>query len=46
MAPRARGADLLVLGRRTRRHGTPRIGPTTHALMHHTQRPVAVVPHS
>ncbi|MDH6115499.1 nucleotide-binding universal stress UspA family protein [Kitasatospora sp. MAP12-15] len=39
------GADLLVLGRRIRRHGTPRIGPAAHALVHHIQCPIAVVPH-
>jgi nucleotide-binding universal stress UspA family protein len=39
-------ASLVVVGRRTRRSrvGT-RIGPVTHAVLHHAQAPVAVVPH-
>ncbi|MFF8812355.1 universal stress protein [Streptomyces pactum] len=42
----AGGASLLVVGRRIRRSplGT-RIGPVTHAVLHHATTPVAVVPH-
>ncbi|MGW0821665.1 universal stress protein [Streptomyces sp. NPDC002845] len=41
------GASLVVVGRRTRdsRLGT-RIGPVTHAVLHHVRCPVAVVPHA
>jgi len=42
----AQDASLLVVGRRVRR--TPlgaRIGPVTHAVLHHAKAPVAVVPH-
>ncbi|MDX2530961.1 universal stress protein [Streptomyces europaeiscabiei] len=42
----ARGASLVVVGRRIRR--TPlgaRIGPVTHAVLHHATAPVAVIPH-
>ncbi|MEU7315758.1 universal stress protein [Streptomyces sp. NPDC007083] len=39
-------ATLLVTGRRTRGHPFPtRIGPVTHAALHHAACPVAVVPH-
>ncbi|WP_262704303.1 MULTISPECIES: universal stress protein [Streptomyces] len=40
------GAGLLVVGRRTHRSvpGT-HIGPVTHAVLHHSTVPVAVVPH-
>ncbi len=39
-------AALLVTGRRTRGHPFPtRIGPVTHAALHHAACPVAVVPH-
>lgn len=42
----AEGAELLVVGRRTRRSpiGT-RIGSVAHACLHHAHCPVAVVPH-
>ncbi|WP_416981323.1 universal stress protein [Streptomyces sp. T028] len=48
----SRGADLLVVGRRsTPRRTTPqaaegRLGPVTHAVLHHTGCPVAVVPYA
>ncbi|KOV11648.1 hypothetical protein ADK60_34060 [Streptomyces sp. XY431] len=39
-------ADLVVVGRRERRHlAGPRLGPVTHAVLHHCAAPVAVVPH-
>jgi nucleotide-binding universal stress UspA family protein len=40
------GAELLVVGRR-RHHPpfAPRVGPVTHAAIHHVTCPVAVVPH-
>lgn len=42
----APGAGLLVVGRGGNRTGlTPRIGPVTHAAIHHAACPVAVVPH-
>ncbi|SCK11372.1 Nucleotide-binding universal stress protein, UspA family [Streptomyces sp. WMMB 714] len=42
----AADASLLVVGRRTRGHPFPtRIGPVTHAVLHHVACPVAVVPH-
>ncbi|GAB2609765.1 universal stress protein [Streptomyces capparidis] len=40
----ATGADLVVVGRRSRHLG-PRIGPVVHAVVHHAACPVAVVPH-
>ncbi|PGH47159.1 universal stress protein [Streptomyces sp. Ru87] len=43
----ASGAGLLVVGRRARRARLgARIGPVTHAVLHRTRCPVAVVPHS
>ncbi|MEV0537521.1 universal stress protein [Kitasatospora sp. NPDC050463] len=44
------GADLVVVGRRDRRHDLgprlgPRLGPVAHAVLHHAATPVAVVPH-
>ncbi|GAA1366025.1 universal stress protein [Streptomyces beijiangensis] len=43
----AHGAELLVVGRRRRAtHLGPHTGPVTHAVIHHAQCPVAVVPHS
>ncbi|KUM73267.1 universal stress protein [Streptomyces curacoi] len=40
------GADLLVVGRRTDpRAAEGRLGPVTHAVLHHARCPVAVVPH-
>jgi nucleotide-binding universal stress UspA family protein len=43
----SRGADLLVVGRRTDPHAPEgRLGPVTHAVLHHTRCPVAVVPHA
>ncbi|ANS70141.1 hypothetical protein SLINC_7917 [Streptomyces lincolnensis] len=42
----ASGAGLLVVGRRmTERPAGPRTGPVTHAVIHHVDCPVAVVPH-
>ncbi|MEU1473972.1 universal stress protein [Streptomyces sp. NPDC005760] len=42
----ASGASLLVVGRHlTDRPAGPRIGPITHAAIHHVGCPVAVVPH-
>ncbi|MFD4660648.1 universal stress protein [Kitasatospora sp. NPDC058444] len=40
------GAELVVIGRRERRHriGTL-LGPVAHAVLHHSTAPVAVVPH-
>lgn len=39
-------ASLMVVGRRLSRHPLgPRIGPVTHAVVHHAFCPVAVVPH-
>ncbi len=41
------GADLLVVGRRTRPDAAEgRLGPVTHAVLHHARCPVAVVPHT
>lgn len=43
----SREADLLVVGRRTdARAPEGRLGPVTHAVLHHTRCPVAIVPHS
>ena len=43
----SRGADLLVVGRRTDPVAAEgRLGPVTHAVLHHTSCPVAVVPHA
>ncbi|MEO3754662.1 universal stress protein [Streptomyces sp. B6B3] len=43
----AASASLVVLGRRARHTPlTPRIGPITHALLHHSPTPVAVIPHA
>ncbi|MEV7414536.1 universal stress protein [Streptomyces sp. NPDC089919] len=42
----AHGARLVVVGRRIRRSAVgARIGPLTHAVMHHCAAPVAVVAH-
>ncbi|ALO92375.1 stress-inducible protein [Streptomyces hygroscopicus subsp. limoneus] len=42
----AEGAGLLVVGRRRHhRAPAPRLGPVTHAAIHHARCPVAVVPH-
>ncbi|MFC8419836.1 universal stress protein [Streptomyces sp. NPDC057236] len=42
----ARGAGLLVVGRRTTGHRVGvHTGPVTHAVLHHVGCPVAVVPH-
>ncbi|WP_406208496.1 universal stress protein [Kitasatospora sp. NBC_01560] len=39
-------AGLVVLGRRRRPHDLgPRLGRVAHAVLHHAQAPVAVVPH-
>ncbi|MCG6498520.1 universal stress protein [Kitasatospora sp. A2-31] len=39
-------AELVVLGRRRRPHDFgPRLGRVAHAVLHHAQAPVAVVPH-
>jgi nucleotide-binding universal stress UspA family protein len=43
----SRAADLLVVGRRTDPQMTEgRLGPVTHAVLHHARCPVAVVPHA
>ncbi|MEU9124998.1 universal stress protein [Streptomyces sp. NPDC048506] len=43
----SRGADLLVVGRRTDPPTAEgRLGPVTHAVLHHSRCPVAVVPHT
>ncbi|MFE7561878.1 universal stress protein [Kitasatospora sp. NPDC057500] len=40
------GAALVVVGRRRRPHDIgPRLGRIAHAVLHHAQAPVAVVPH-
>ncbi|MGW3680454.1 universal stress protein [Streptomyces prasinus] len=46
LADASREASLVVVGRRIRRSafGT-HIGPVTHAVLHHSVAPVAVVPH-
>ncbi|MFI6369972.1 universal stress protein [Streptomyces sp. NPDC050546] len=42
----SRGAELLVVGRRTDPQAVEgRLGPVTHAVLHHTRCPVVVVPH-
>ncbi|MET9391092.1 universal stress protein [Streptomyces sp. NPDC006624] len=42
----SREADLLVVGRRSdARAAEGRLGPVTHAVLHHARCPVAVVPH-
>ncbi|NLU75702.1 universal stress protein [Streptomyces sp. HNM0575] len=42
----ASDAAVLAVGRRLRGHPFPtRVGPVVHALLHHSARPVAVVPH-
>jgi nucleotide-binding universal stress UspA family protein len=42
-----RGADLLVVGRRTDPQATEgRLGPVTHAVLHHVRCPVVVVPYA
>ncbi|WP_395297651.1 universal stress protein [Kitasatospora hibisci] len=39
-------AELVVIGRRRRPHDFgPRLGRVAHAVLHHAQAPVAVVPH-
>ncbi|MFI8219645.1 universal stress protein [Streptomyces sp. NPDC085932] len=43
----SRSADLLVVGRRTEtRTAEGRLGPVTHAVLHHARCPVAVVPYA
>ncbi|MEU3885077.1 universal stress protein [Streptomyces sp. NPDC029041] len=43
----SRSAGLLVVGRRTEPQAAEgRLGPVTHAVLHHTRCPVAVVPHA
>ncbi|KUN58266.1 universal stress protein UspA [Streptomyces canus] len=43
----SRAADLLVVGRRTDPQATEgRLGPITHAVLHHARCPVAVVPYA
>ncbi|WP_328979585.1 universal stress protein [Streptomyces canus] len=40
------GADLLIVGRRTgSQTAEGRVGPVTHAVLHHGRCPVVVVPH-
>lgn len=42
----SRGASMIVVGRRIRRSPFgAHIGPVTHAVLHHSTAPVAVVPH-
>ncbi|MEU2632783.1 universal stress protein [Kitasatospora sp. NPDC007106] len=42
----AADAALVVVGRRRRRHRVGlHLGPVAHAVLHHAQAPVAVVPH-
>ncbi|MER5469038.1 universal stress protein [Streptomyces sp. NPDC002935] len=42
----SREASLVVVGRRTRRAALgAHIGPVTHAVLHHSTAPIAVVPH-
>lgn len=38
-------AGLVVVGRRSHEAGLRRLGPVTHAVLHHATAPVAVVPH-
>lgn len=38
-------AALVVVGRRGHEAGLRRLGPVTHAVLHHATAPVAVVPH-
>ncbi|MFF7311673.1 universal stress protein [Streptomyces sp. NPDC008137] len=43
----SQSADLLVMGRRTEPGAAEgRLGPVTHAVLHHTRCPAAVVPHA
>ncbi|WKX14014.1 universal stress protein [Streptomyces sp. NL15-2K] len=43
----SRSADLLVVGRRADPSAAEgRLGPVTHAVLHHARCPVAVVPHA
>ncbi|MEU5591806.1 universal stress protein [Streptomyces sp. NPDC020298] len=47
MVNASRRGDLLVVGSRTDPHAAEgRLGPVTHAVLHHTCCPVAVVPHA
>ncbi|MFS8197604.1 universal stress protein [Streptomyces sp. CWNU-52B] len=41
----SRDAELVVVGRGRRSSRGPRIGPVTHAVLHHAKAPVTVVPH-
>jgi nucleotide-binding universal stress UspA family protein len=42
----ASDATVLTIGRRPRGHPFPtRIGPVAHALLHHSPRPIALIPH-
>jgi nucleotide-binding universal stress UspA family protein len=42
----ASDATLLTIGRRPRGHPFPTlIGPVAHALLHHSPRPIALIPH-
>ncbi|MEU6230010.1 universal stress protein [Streptomyces sp. NPDC047042] len=46
LADASREASLVVVGRRIRRNPFgAHIGPVTHAVLHHSAAPVAVVPH-
>lgn len=38
-------AGLVVVGRRSHEEGLRRLGPVTHAVLHHATAAVAVVPH-
>ncbi|WP_354644291.1 universal stress protein [Kitasatospora camelliae] len=41
------GAELVVVGRHDRHHSLGmRLGPVTHAVLHHAAAPVAVIPHT
>jgi nucleotide-binding universal stress UspA family protein len=43
----SQGAVLVVIGRRIREHNVGmRLGPVTHAVLHHAHAPVVVVPHA
>ncbi|MFD7747777.1 universal stress protein [Streptomyces sp. NPDC059698] len=41
----SQGADLVVVGRRSSRPVGPHVGHVTHAVIHHSSAPVAVVPY-
>ncbi|GAB2808185.1 universal stress protein [Streptomyces chlorus] len=41
----AKGAELLIVGRRSHPVPVPRLGPVVQAAAHHARCPVAVIPH-